>query len=303
MLSLPPPTHVTLPSDLIPHGNDDGPSVLESRAMFHSIFQPINFKLITSSSTSVADSRLLSTMCFTRDENTAECTRDQRTFLEICCMTRQRALKSLVILTLYRPNPSDGEVTEYKMRFDLEKTCLCLHGWVGLGLGPENGGGKARGLDFARDIKRVALVVSDEEVKNEMFLLRGLFMMPNSCQFALLFHNAQHVSGITSSALEIRKFLGHQAFFDLFSFQLFEQKRMVQGFHLTESYTERRRLLCLAMLSTFEGWNGRIQEALRQAALLNILERINRNGPDQLWQTSSSIEFPCGAVPVSYNRR
>lgn len=129
-------------------------------------------------------------------------------------------------------------------------------------------------------------------------------MSPNACQFPLLFHNARHVSGITSSALAIRKLLGHEVFLNLFSFQPFEQKSMVQGLQMTKSHTERRRLLSLAMSSAFEGWNGRIREALDQAGLLNILERIKQYSPGGFrakvpasMRELEAIETPCDAVP------
>lgn len=244
-------------------------------------------------------------MCFTPDAHTAAGTRDQRTFLATCGKTRQRAIKSLSNLTLYRLNPSDGEVTEYNMWINLEQTCLCIDGWMGLGLSLETGGGKARGLDFTRDVKRVAFVIHDRELerRNMVFSL-DLFRSDETYQFPFLFHNARYISAITSSALVIRKLLGHEVFFTLFSFQPFEPKRLVQGFHMTKPRTERRKLLCDAMESAFEGWNGRIREALDQAGLLKVLERIERENPKQFQQTYFSgsrvrevIKEPSEAVP------
>lgn len=142
--------------------------------MSHPKFQPFPFRLGTHSSTWVADYRSSSTVCFIPDAHTAACTRDQRTYLEIYGKTRQRALKFLTLLTLHRLDPSDAEITEYKMRFDLEKTCLCVDGWAGLGISPENGGAKASGLSFAGDIKRVALVIHDTELENNLVFLRCL---------------------------------------------------------------------------------------------------------------------------------
>lgn len=168
------------------------------------------------------------------------------------------------------------------MRFDVEKTCLCIDGWVNLS--PENGGGKATGLSFAKDIKRVAFVIPDGRLGRDMTCLQDRLESPDYCRFPLLFHNAQHVSGITRSAFGIRKLLGHEIFLNLFSFQPFEQKSMVDGFQMTKPHAERRRLLCLAILSAFDGWNGRIREALDQAGLLKILEEINQTHPDQLRQ-------------------
>lgn len=224
-------------------------------------------------------------MCFTPDAHAEASIRHQWTILGRC--RNARALKFLTILTLYRLDPSNGKVTEYKMPFDSGKTCLCVDGWDGLGIYPEKVG-KANGLTFARNIKRLAFVVHDKFIKNGT-----LNLSPRSERLgrddlrglAFLFHSSLHIAVITTSSLKIRKFLGDKAFASLFSFQPFVHKDLVDSFYLTKPHLERYGMLDDAILSAFEGWNGRIRAALHQAGLFSILDKINQAYAIELWKS------------------
>lgn len=279
------------------------PSLSISHPISHLTSRLSYFRRPTSPSALIADYTPHRTVCFTPDAHTAASTRDQRTFLGICRKTRQKALKCLTILTLFRLRLSDGGITEYKMPFDLEKTCMCVEGCVGLGIGPEDAV-NARGLSFARHLKLLAIVIEDKNLRNRMdCLLSPYRTIDEPFLFGLIFHNTQHVSGITKSALAIRKFLGHEVFLSLFSFQPFVQKRMVEGLNLTKPPGERNTLLGNALLAAFEGWNGRIRTALQKSGLLSILEKINEVGQDEIRRRRNSdgyistvIDGPCEAV-------
>lgn len=283
------------------------PSLSISHPISHLTSRLSYFRRPISPSALIADYTPHRTVCFTPDAHTAASTRDQRTFLGICRKTRQKALKCLTILTLFRLRLSDGGITEYKMPFDFEKTCKCVEGCAGLGIGPEDAG-NARGLSFARHIKLLAFVIEDKILPDRIDRLVSPYRTSDDrfrdrFLFGLIFHNTQHVSGITESALAIRKFLGHEVFLSLFSFQPFVQKRMVEGLNLTKPPGERNTLLGNALLAAFEGWNGRIRAALQKSGLLSILEKINVVGQDEIRRRRNSdryistvIHGPCDAV-------
>lgn len=239
-------------------------------------------------------------MCFTPDAHAEASTHHQWALLRTCRNARRNALKFLTILTLYRLNASDGNITEYKMPFDSQNTCLCVDGWDGLGIRPEKVS-RAKGLSFARNIKRLAFVVDDYFIENGRLSLSQLFDRLNRDDLrglAFLFHNSLYMAGITTSSLKIRKFLGDKAFASLFSFQPFVQKNLVEGFYLTKPFLERHRIVDDAILSAFEGWNGRIRAALHHAGLLKILEKINLAYKTS-WNhcgVQAEIDVPCDAV-------
>lgn len=245
-------------------------------------------------------------MSFTPDAHAEASTRNQRALLRTCRNARRNALRFLTILTLYHLNPFNGKITEYNMPFDSGKTCLCVDGWNGLGIRPDKMR-KVRGLTFARDVKRLAIVVHDKFIKNGTL---NFSPMSDSVDFddlrgvAFLFHNSLNIAGVTTSSLKIRKFLGDEAFASLFSFQSFVQKGLVEGFYLTKPHSDRHKILDDAIRSSFEGWNGRIRAALHQAGLLSILERINlavpvkvRNGCRPYEAVESQIDGAVNAVP------
>lgn len=223
-------------------------------------------------------------MCFTPDAHAEASIHHQWALLGTCRDARRNALNSLTILTLYRLNPSNGRITEYKMPFDSEKTCLCVDGWDGLGISPEKVS-KAKGLGFAGNIKRLSFVVHDKAFYYGKFCLAPSAGLRRKAlrEWAFLFHNSLHIAGITMSSLKIRKLLGDEAFTSLFSFQPFVQKNLVEGFYLTKPHLERGGMLDNALLSAFEGWYGRIRAALQKAALLSVPEKISQETIIGLW--------------------
>lgn len=234
-----------------------------------------------------ADSRPCSVMCFTPDAHPEASIHQQWALLRTCREARRNALKFLTVLTLYRLNPSNGKITEYKIPLDSEKTCLCVNVCGGLGTSPEKVG-KAKGLDFATDVKRLAFVVHDKAFKDGKFcqaslpyILRGRDLR----SLAFLFHNTLHIAVITMSSFKIRKLLGDEAFASLFSFQPFVQKDLVEDLYLTKPYLERYGMLRHALPSAFEGWSGRIRAALHRAGLFSILKKINQATTIELWRS------------------
>ncbi|KAK7699588.1 hypothetical protein SLS64_011542 [Diaporthe eres] len=226
-------------------------------------------------------------MSFTPDAHPEASIRQQWTLLRTCHEARRNALKFLTVLTLYRLNPSNGKITEYKMPFDSETTCLCVDGCGELDTSAEKVG-NAKGLDFARDVKRLAFVVHDEAFKDGKFCLASLSKGARAGdlrRLAFLFHNTLQIAGITMSSFKIRKLLGDEAFASLFSFQPFVQKDLVEGLYLTKPYLERYGMLRHALLSTFEGWNGRIRAALHRAGLFSILDKVNQANTIELWRS------------------
>lgn len=213
-----------------------------------------------------ADFTHCSTLCFTPIAHTAAYTRQHRILLGTCYQTRQEVLKAMPILNLYRVNPKDGKVSEYRIPFDLDKTGLCVTGWMGLGITFE-GMGRARGLSFAKDLKRLAFVVrpSDMAVK----YIWQMTWQPSAQQarddayrFALLFPNATHIAAVYTSSLTIERINWTIPFLSLFSFRPFEQKTMVEGFLLLKSRKERCEALDRALRSALERWDKRIWDAV-----------------------------------------
>ncbi|KAG6355397.1 hypothetical protein INS49_003359 [Diaporthe citri] len=242
-------------------------------------------------------------MCFTPDAHAEASTHHQWALLRTCREARRNVLKFLTVLTLYRPNPSDGKITEYKMPFDSEKTCMCVDGWDGLGMSPEKVG-KAKGLGFARDVKRLAFVVHDKAFNDGKFCLVPLadgIRLNDLRGLAFLFHNSLHVSGVTMSSMKIRKLLGDEAFASLFSFQPFVQKDLVEGFYLTKPHLERSGMLDHALMSAFEGWNDRIRSALHQTGLFSILEKINQAYTIELWKSCDPDRYVLAEIDGSCN--
>lgn len=148
-------------------------------------------------------------MCLTPDAHTAALTRGQRNLLGTCHRARQRALGSLNILTLFRLDPVSRTSTEYRVPFDFAKTCLCIDGWQGQAINAEQSG-MVRGLEFAKNIQRLAFVVSDDNIREYTTVRTRIGQIsPRDLQrLALLFHNAVHVAGIGESASEIKMLLG-----------------------------------------------------------------------------------------------
>ncbi|KAI7773955.1 hypothetical protein LA080_009621 [Diaporthe eres] len=177
-------------------------------------------------------------MCFTPDSHPEASIRHQWALLRTCREARQNALKFMTVLTLYRLNPPNGKITEYKMPFDSGKTCLCVDGCGGLGTSPEKVG-NAKGLGFAKDVKRLAFVVHDEAFKDGKFCLASLSNGVHAGDLRRLtfpFHNTLHIAGIIMSSFKIR-------ISSLFSFQPFVQKDLVEGLYLTKPYLERYGML------------------------------------------------------------
>lgn len=224
----------------------------------------------------VTDSEYFRIVLFTPGAHTVAYTHDQRTLLGLCYQTRKRAVEFLDILTLYRRSLLTGEITTYQIPFDFENTCLCIDGWDRLSISSE-AIANARGMKFAREITRLAFVFTEGDL-TRIRLSRDNLRDPEFNrlhELALLFHNTRHVSGITDSSLRISRLLQDEPFLSLFSFQPFIQKAIVQGFALTKSRATRYRLLDDALVSVFEGWDGRIRSALIQARLLNLLNEIH----------------------------
>lgn len=177
--------------------------------------------------------------------------------------------------TLYRQRPFTRQNATYSIPFDLENTCLCIDGWDKLGISSA-AISQARGMEFARNVKRLAFVFTDGTIINKRLgsILQDDSDFAGLHGLALLFHNTRHVSAITQSAHRISSLLKDDAFLPLFSFQPFIQKTMVQGVALTKTRAERYRLLDEALVPVFTGWKDRIKSALTQTGLLNILSEI-----------------------------
>lgn len=187
--------------------------------------------------------------------------------MSACRRARQKVLEFVTILTLSCPNSADGKITEYMIPFDCEETCFCIQGWQGLP-GPRKAMHNTKGLDFAKKIKRLAFVADDEDVREDppygvqAWISKRVKVDLNT--FFLLFHNAVHIAGISTSALEAREIIGEEAFLSLFLFQPIMQKMMVDGFPITIPSLERYRMIYLAWHAAFVNLDSRVRAALNQ---------------------------------------
>lgn len=196
-------------------------------------------------------------MCFTPDTHTAVVVRGHRGFLEACQRSRQKALEALTRWTLFRLDPTSGNPTPYPVLFDFPETCLCIDGWEGQAIDAEVSR-TARGLGFARNIQRLAFVIShgavNEYLPSSLTPLAIGMRSPRDLQrLALLFHNTTQVAAVDPSASETKTLLGWEAFTALLSFKPFEQKSMVQEFRMTKTHAQRCRALDRAMISSLRG--------------------------------------------------
>lgn len=193
------------------------------------------------------------------------------------------------IMTLYRFNPSNGKVSKYRIPFDLDKTGLCVTGWMELGVTFE-GIGRARGLSFAKDLKRLAFVVRgrDMELTNHStWKPSAQQARDDACRFALLFPNATHIAAVHTNSLKDERYCGAIPFLSLFNFQPFEQKTMVEGYLLLKSRKERCEALDRAIRSAFEGWPVRRWLSFQLAARISALVGEDRITFDP-WQIGDS---------------
>lgn len=168
------------------------------------------------------------------------------------------------MLTLLRFDAASGTAAEFTIPFDFDKTCFCVGGWEGHGMlkvVPRN----VIGTDFARRVKRIALVVKDDHLKGTREVLtgaRGGKSLDEAVHLAFLFHNATEVGGITTSILGARDSVTEEAFASLFSFQPFDQKVMVQGLPFTKGHGERMTLFRNILDTVFGYWEQRLLGAV-----------------------------------------
>lgn len=203
-------------------------------------------------------------MCFTPDAHAASSTRDLRALLGTCYTARQIALKSLNILTLLRFDESSRTATEFRIPFDSEKTCFCINDWRGHGINVETMG-TISGMDFAKNIKRLAFVVDDDDVDRiSPWALSSEHFGKELRFLAFQFDNASLIGAISKFASDIRAFLTEEDFVSLFSLQTFNQHLTVDGV-ATKSWVYSGLLLNIAMWLTFNNWGKRIEDAVRKA--------------------------------------
>lgn len=203
-------------------------------------------------------------MCFTPDAHAASSTRDLRALLGTCYTARQIALKSLNILTLLRFDEPSRTATELRIPFDSEKTCFCINDWRGHGINVETMG-TISGMGFAKNIKRLAFVVDNDDVGRIVPWALSSEEFGKELRFlAFQFDNASLIGAISKFASEIRAFLTEEDFLSLFSLQIFNQHLTVDGV-ATKSWFYSGLLLNSAMWVTFRGWRRRIEDAVRKA--------------------------------------
>lgn len=224
-------------------------------------------------------------MCFTPDAHAASSTRDLRALLGTCYTSRKIGLKSVNIITLLRFDESSRTVTEFRIPFDSEETSFCINNWRGHGINAETMG-NISGMDFAKNVKRLAFVVDNDVV--EVIAPWELWSeeFGNDLRYlAFQFHNAWLVSGISKFASEIRAFLTEEDFLSLFSWWTFFQKTMVDGVRVQKSCPQRGLALNRAIWLTFWNWEERVEDAIRKAdpRLLSAVKRIwayRNNAPE-----------------------
>ncbi|KAI3400715.1 hypothetical protein diail_1924 [Diaporthe ilicicola] len=193
-----------------------------------------------------------SIICFSPESLTVASIADHRTFLGICRATRAKLLKHVSVLDLFQVNPSDGKAIKYRIPFFREKTYFCIEGGPDFDIPVRTrlNTGRTRGLEFAKDIKGLAIVLAYHYGRRE----RSQYVEPlvQLSSFIHPFHNVISIGTISPHAYRSRRHLGMRAFPLAFSFQPLVQKSMVQGQLVKLPIFERRHQIEEALKSCMD---------------------------------------------------